>query len=176
MPPPGAPAWARTLGRPRRPDGYPGAHRQCRPRARRSPTPGTPACPRSRARSSAARSARTRAAGAASPGPGRSRRARPRDPRRSWWAPGRAPAAAPDPVRPPEKVAASAGSAVGLATLRAAERRGARGEGGGAGCGRPGELDRGRSRGTRGPARRAPRGSGLTRPGLEGRRLRQPWR
>lgn len=39
---------------------------------RRSPTPGTPACPRSPAPSSAARSGRTRVSGAASPSPSRS--------------------------------------------------------------------------------------------------------
>ena len=64
-----------------------------------SPTPETPACPRSRARSSAARSARTRAGGAASPGPGRSRRGCPRGSRRSWWAPCCAPLPRPSAAR-----------------------------------------------------------------------------
>lgn len=90
-------------------------------------------------------------------------------------------ACCPGPARPRRKVAASAESEHGLATLHTGERLGrgqGRGRARGPRRGRRGALQ-GELPGDGAPARdlRArPRCSGLTRPGLEGRRRRRPQR
>lgn len=122
----GAPAWARTLGRPRRPDGYPGAHRQCRPAARALTDTRNSSVPVVALGLLQSLSTHTRSRSCFSQVPGALGAPVPA----TLVAHGGRPAARPPlpriPCAPPEKVAASAGSAVGLATLRAAERRGAR--------------------------------------------------